>query len=445
MRIRRPALAFGIAIALLSSAARAQAPEQGLTLAQIYSRAAPSTVLIRATFESKETGEIVHEEGSGFFINQRGFLVTAQHVVTTEDQAICAKGGCRVKLTGHIGSRAAAGVPLEQVDLKTDADIALLRVTSPPDETPRPLAMGTPIRTKVGDEIVALGFPLGFNLQPKPGNVLDVHGPHGNWVTDVPLNPGDSGGPVVDSSGNVVGIVGGGFKDAAGINYVVPLYLANLSSFLETGGAKGEDCKPQAVGANGLMGEWAVMRTVPGSNSASVPTRSYVARTEVPRAACGAQCAPGEDMLRIHFSTGNDKERIATADSSCEGAKCSTVEYDGPSIIDEGKRVTLGIRSRDGPVAIRLTAHISRLTIEMIRQRMAGGEVHYEKPFSVTMPDSGAPTLLFKSPYQSTELTGYSLAAGRRPTWLQQLGEPERTATETTYKLKVDAPAGCTR
>ena len=48
-----------------------------------------------------------------------------------------------------------------------------------PDDRPRALPVGAPLRTKVGDEIVALGFPLGFNLQPTPGNVLGVNGRRG--------------------------------------------------------------------------------------------------------------------------------------------------------------------------------------------------------------------------------------------------------------------------
>jgi S1-C subfamily serine protease len=489
MQVRRAALAVGTALALMPGAVDAQSSPNGLHLTEIYRRVAPSTVMIRATFEAKETGEIVSEEGSGFVINDRGFVITARHVVTTDDQPVCAKAGCRVTVTGRIGSRAASEIAMDQIELQDTADVAILRFGTLPPDPPHGVPVGSPIAMSVGDPLVALGFPGGFNnLQPKPGTLLDPNGPRGNWVTDMPLNPGESGGPVLDSAGNVVGLVGGGYKDANGLTFVVPLYLADVSRLLQRagsdrtesatpggtvsassapGGAAGSaapggaatgsaaprgataeggprNCLPPQFNVSKPIGEWMIMRNLAATQATSAPSRSYTTRLHVAKAECGIRCMTGEDVATIEFAVSEDGERIVKADTACQGDSCNTVEYDGPEIVEGGTRVTLGVRSRLGPVDVRLTAKVAQSTQGMVRVKAMGGPLHYGEPFVATMPDAGGPTLVLRMPYGTLELTSYTLAIALRPQWLQQIGEPVRGDGDTAYTLKFEAP-GCPR
>jgi hypothetical protein len=486
MQVRRAAVAVGTALALIPGAVDAQTSPNGIPLTEIYHRVAPSTVVIRATFEAKETGEIVTEEGSGFVLNDRGFVITARHVVTTDDQPVCAKAGCRVTVTGRIGSRAANEIAMDQIELQDTADVAILRFGTLPPDPPHGVPVGSAIAMNVGERLVALGFPGGFNnLQPKPGTLLDPNGPRGNWVTDMPLNPGESGGPVLDSAGRVVGLVGGGYKDAAGLTFVVPLYLANVSRLLQMAGSdraesaapKGvasaspvpgaaaesaasggaasgsaapatdghlRDCLPPQFNTTKPIGEWTVMRNLAATQAASAPSRSYATRLHVPKADCGIRCMTGEDVATIEFAVSEDGEKIIKADTACEGASCNTVEYDGPEIVEGGTRVTLGVRSRLGPVDVRLIAKVSQSAQGMVRVKAMGGTLHYGEPFVATMPDAGGPTLVLRMPYGTLELTSYTLAIALRPRWLQQIGEPVRGDGDTAYTLKFEAP-GCPR
>jgi hypothetical protein len=475
MQVRRTAIAVATALALMPGAVDAQSSPNSMHLAEIYHRVSPSTVVIRATFEAKETGEIVTEEGSGFVLNDRGFVITARHVVTTDDQPVCAKAGCRVTVTGRIGSRAASEIAMDQIELQDTADVAILRFSTLPPDPPHGVPVGSPIAMNVGDPLVALGFPGGFNnLQPKPGTLLDPNGPRGNWVTDMPLNPGESGGPVLDSAGHVVGLVGGGYKDSTGLTFVVPLYLANVSRLLERAGidrpestasgsappegaaarsaaprtaaaeSEPRNCLPPQFSVTKPIGEWTVMRNVAATQATSAPSRSYATRLHVPKADCGIRCRTGEDVATIEFAVSEDGERIIKADTACEGASCDTVEYDGPEIVEGGTRVTLGVRSRLGPVDVRLIAKVTQSTQGMVRVKAAGGPLHYGEPFVATIPDAGGPTLVLRMPYGTLELTSYTLAIALRPQWLQQIGEPVRGDGHTAYTLKFEAP-GCPR
>jgi putative serine protease PepD len=159
--------------------------------------------------------------GSGFVFDDRGHIVTNNHVV--------AGGGGAVSVVGSDGRRLAA----EVVGTDPDNDIAVLRVT--PSGALRPLDLADPGATRVGAPVLAVGSPLGLSGTVTAGIVsaLDREVRLGGTArqtavqTDASINPGNSGGPLVNARGEVVGVntaiatlEGGG---SIGIGFAVPI------------------------------------------------------------------------------------------------------------------------------------------------------------------------------------------------------------------------------
>ena len=135
--------------------------------------------------------------GSGFIINADGLVMTNEHVVGSAQSV-------NVWLTN---GRRYSGNVLER---DATADLALVQI----DSTERfdPIEIGDPSSVRVGDEVLALGFPLadtiGNSLTVTRGIISSTRQTAGVdlWQTDAAINPGNSGGPLVGSDGRVIGV-----------------------------------------------------------------------------------------------------------------------------------------------------------------------------------------------------------------------------------------------
>lgn len=186
-------------------------PTPTLSAAEIYQRLAPSVVIIRAG-RSLGTGVIAAEDGT---------VLTAHHVVD---------GAADVTLTFADGTRAKAAVATANPRI----DIATLRPAKPPEiVVPATLGGGA----VVGAPVVAIGNPLGLTHSVSTGVVSGLNRTSmdgeitGLIQFDASVNPGSSGGPLLDAQGNVIGIVvsiadPGGDEAFAGIAFAVPIGTA---------------------------------------------------------------------------------------------------------------------------------------------------------------------------------------------------------------------------
>ncbi|MEV2240950.1 trypsin-like peptidase domain-containing protein [Micromonospora sp. NPDC049891] len=137
--------------------------------------------------------------GSGFLIDDRGHVVTNNHVVA---------GGGTVQVVGRDGRRLTARL----VGRDPDTDIAVLRVD--PGNGLRPLPLASAGQTQVGEPVLAVGSPLGLSGTVTAGIVSALDRPvrlgggarQPAVQTDASINPGNSGGPLVNGRGEVVGV-----------------------------------------------------------------------------------------------------------------------------------------------------------------------------------------------------------------------------------------------
>ncbi len=181
----------------------------------------PSTVFISVEAESN-SGAKVNSSGSGFVVSSDGYVLTAGHIIPN----IPAESNRNLKITGKPSSRYAMGEEMEFITRDPYFDFALLRFKNT-SITPHPAHFGDPRQVLQSDsELYALGFPLHTEFSAKSGKLNGTGGPGGAWITSIPLNPGDSGGPVFNDQGQVVAMVASALKEAEGIKYVLPINFA---------------------------------------------------------------------------------------------------------------------------------------------------------------------------------------------------------------------------
>lgn len=177
-------------------------------VADVVEKVLPSVVNVRVTALSSDplTGDVQEGkgQGSGVVIDRRGVIVTNNHVVQTATEVTVVLNDGR-RLTGSV------------VDTDPEHDLAVIRVDA---DDLAPIEFGRSKALRLGDDVIALGFPLGLVGGPSvtKGIVsaldrrISVTGQteggelSGLIQTDAAINPGNSGGALVDLNGRLVGI-----------------------------------------------------------------------------------------------------------------------------------------------------------------------------------------------------------------------------------------------
>ena len=228
-----------------------QGEEGGFDARAIYRRAGPGVVTIISVFEEQEgvgglfgpNDEPPEDEddlpsglGSGFVVGENGEIATNAHVVTQGE-------GRDIEKAKEVYVKFADDnqVPAEILGFDPNADVALLRLKERSGLTLRPLPLGRSEAVKVGDPVAAIGSPFGEEQSLSVGVVsatdraiesLTGFDTLGAVQTDAAINQGNSGGPLLDAGGEVIGVnaqirtrSGGG----EGVGYAIPVDMVRRS------------------------------------------------------------------------------------------------------------------------------------------------------------------------------------------------------------------------
>lgn len=160
--------------------------------------------------------------GSGFLVDERGYAITNAHVVTHEDGSSCRTVSvklCGKNLTATVevlgDSRHASG---------NGVDLALIKLSALPQGA-KPLVFEDFNRVRIGEQVFVVGNSLGYGTCITSGIVSDkarlVNGKM-LLMTDCAVNGGNSGGPIFNAEGKVIGAIVSGIDNAEGMNFAIP-------------------------------------------------------------------------------------------------------------------------------------------------------------------------------------------------------------------------------
>ena len=196
----------------------------GMTAAQVYAKNVQSVVLIEATVTAELYGQTTTgvSSGSGFILTEDGYVVTNFHVV---------EGATSVQVGLHDGS----AYPAALVGYDSTNDLAVLKIEATGLD---PVALGSSDDLIVGDQVVAIGNPLGeltatltVGYVSAKERTINTDGTILNMIqTDAAINSGNSGGPLFNMKGQVVGITTAKYSGSSssgatieGIGFAIPL------------------------------------------------------------------------------------------------------------------------------------------------------------------------------------------------------------------------------
>lgn len=181
-----------------------------------------SLVFLKVESTMPKTGAVESSTATGFVVCEEGYVLTNLHIIPKDEQGNYEKESFK----GSIGGRFEFAREMEYIAADPEIDLMLLKFKGQPPEGIKSVTFGDANSLQVEDSLHSLGFPLNEDLIFKKGILSSKSGPRGEWITDVPLNFGDSGAPVFNDQDQVVAAVRGGIPEAQGINYVLPINRA---------------------------------------------------------------------------------------------------------------------------------------------------------------------------------------------------------------------------
>ena len=316
----------------------------GMTPEEIYDTYAQGVVEVVAAFSGAEsygpygpTGGSQQALGTGFVVSEDGYILTNAHVVNESGTT------AETVTVGFKGEESAATkVKATVVGVDNSSDVAL--ITIDPDEAGdlTVIPLGDSDELKVGEPVVAIGNPLGFDFTLTTGVVSaldrELQSPNGSIIsngiqTDAAINSGNSGGPLIDATGHVIGIneqIASQSGGNQGLGFAVPINTAiRVMEQLKDGGEveyawlgiQGQTLTADIADALGVEGEGVLVAEVVadspaadaglqgGTSETTVQGQPYVVGGDIITAIDGeqlssmeelagtiAQKAPGEDV-----------------------------------------------------------------------------------------------------------------------------------------------------
>ena len=296
-----------------AAAAKAEGSERPLSARAVYDEVSPSVVDITATLGyDDETAS-----GTGFFVDPKdGLVLTNNHVIRDATSVTIAIPGTQRSYQARI------------VGADTSADIAVLRITPLPGASSAPI--GDSSTVSVGSTVVAIGNRAGAGGPPvlAPG-VISATGRtiqaadgasgftetlHNMLQTTAKIQPGDSGGPLADSAGAVIGVDTAAGTGGAEAGYAIPI---NTAMSAERQIVSGRPSRGIVLGVGGFLGVIVPSTTAPSPRAQAAQERTL--GTAPAGSASQIGCLPTEAGAGVPVS-------VAPVDSGAlvDGVLCGT-------------------------------------------------------------------------------------------------------------------------
>ncbi len=208
-------------------------PGNSFDPAQIYASRSDGVVTLYASFAGGERAQ-----GSGFVVSEQGHILTNSHVVSSAGEgSSTVRGAQQVYVVFSDGDR----IPGSIVGWDLFNDTGLVKV-DPKDHAVSPVPLGDSSRVVVGEPVAAIGSPFGQESSLAVGVVSATHRSIGSLTSvydvsdaiqiDAPINHGNSGGPLLDARGRVIGInaqIRSDSGNAEGVGFAIPINSARRS------------------------------------------------------------------------------------------------------------------------------------------------------------------------------------------------------------------------
>jgi serine protease Do len=173
--------------------------------------------------------------GSGFFINEDGYLITNYHVIENETKI---EVTMFQKAKNGFEKKSFKNVKIEAIN--PFLDLALLKVEDLGDTKVKYTYLGDIERIKVGEKVFAIGNPLGLERTVTDGVISTINRAFEGLVyiqTNADINPGNSGGPLFNLAGEVVGVTNMGYIFFGGLGFAIPVdyvkhFIDNRDAFI---------------------------------------------------------------------------------------------------------------------------------------------------------------------------------------------------------------------
>jgi 2-alkenal reductase len=211
----------------------------GFDPAAIYRGRSPGVVTVYSIFEERPTDDDDEHaaQGSGFVVSPQGHVLTSAHVITSVDEGRPTRAARQVYVAFRDGDR----VDAEIVGFDLNDDVGVLKV-DPADHALTPVPLGDSSKVVVGEPVAAIGSPFGNTDSLAVGVVSSTRRSIPSLTsrfnvpdaiqTDAPITHGNSGGPLIDGRGRVIGInaqIRSESGDFEGVGFAIPINAARRS------------------------------------------------------------------------------------------------------------------------------------------------------------------------------------------------------------------------
>jgi len=302
----------------------------GFDPARLYAERADGVVTVFAAFGGDQgRGDV--SQGSGFVVSESGYVLTNSHVITDAGVSPASerpRGATQV----YVGFKDGERVPAEVIGWDVFDDVGLLKI-DPRQHSLAPVPLGNSARVVVGEPVAAIGSPFGEESSLAVGVVSatrrSISALTSDYLlfdaiqTDAPINRGNSGGPLFDARGRVIGInaqIRSNSGSAEGVGFAVPINSAkrSMTQLIQNGrvsyayvGISTDDLTPALARrlGYGVRRGALIVRVSPGpgrdaglrggSRTVRFNGRDFETGGDVVLAIGGRRVASGDDLVRI--------------------------------------------------------------------------------------------------------------------------------------------------